>query len=70
MPMRQFKKTKRVITAEERLTMHEQALANAESLRQATAEKERLVAEGKLRKVVLHPDPKTTIIRYEPVSEP
>lgn len=65
MPMRQFKKTKRVITTEERLTMHEQAIAHAELLRQTAAEKDRLVAEGKLRKVILHPNPKTTIIRYE-----
>lgn len=69
MPMRQFKKTKRVITAEERLTMHEQAVAHAKSIRLTTAEKERLVADGKMRKVVLHPDARTTIIRYEPINE-
>lgn len=67
MPMRQFKKTKRVITTEERLTMREQAITQAQLLRQTETEKDRLVAEGKLRKVIIHPDPKTTIIRYEPV---
>lgn len=67
MPMRQFKKTKRILTDYEKQSLREQAVAHAEQLRLTTAEKERLVAEGKLRKVVLHPDTKTTIIRYEPV---
>ena len=43
MPMRQFKKTKRVIKREEQITMHESAKAAAERYRQ---EKERLIAEG------------------------
>lgn len=67
MPMRQFKKTKRVITAEERMSMHKQAIALTESIHLTTAVKERLVAEDKMRKVVHHPDARTTIIRYEPI---
>lgn len=67
--MRPFRKTKRVITREENLSMHEQALASAEKLRLARQEKERLVAEGKLRKEIVHLDSKTTIIRYLPIDE-
>ena len=67
--MRPFRKTKRVITREENLSMHEQALASAEKLRLAREEKERLVAEGKLRKKIVHLDSKTTIIRYLPIDE-
>lgn len=67
--MRPFRKTKRVITREENLSMHEQALASAEKLRLARQEKERLVAEGKLLKEIVHLDSKTTIIRYLPIDE-
>ena len=67
--MRPFRKTKRVITREENLSMHEQAVASAEKLRLAREEKERLVAEGKLRKKIIHLDSKTTIIRYLPIDE-
>ena len=69
MPIRPFRKTKRVITREENSSMHEQALASAEKLRLAREEKERLVAEGKLRKKIVHLDSKTTIIRYLPIDE-
>jgi hypothetical protein len=67
--MRPFRKTKRVITREENFSMHEQAVASAEKLRLAREEKERLVAEGKLRKEIIHLDSKTTIIRYLPIDE-
>lgn len=67
--MRPFRKTKRVITREENLSMHEQAVASAEKLRLAREEKEHLVAEGKLRKEIIHLDSKTTIIRYLPIDE-
>ena len=67
--MRPFRKTKRVITRAENISMHEQALASAEKLRLAREEKERLVAEGKLRKEIVHLDSKTTIIRYLPIDE-
>ena len=67
--MRPFRKTKRVITREENLSMHEQALASAEKLRLAREEKERLVAEGKLPKEIVHLDSKTTLIRYLPIDE-
>jgi hypothetical protein len=67
--MRPFRKTKRVITREENLSMHEQAVASAEKLRLAREEKERLVSEGKLRKEIIHLDSKTTIIRYLPIDE-
>ena len=65
MPMRQFKKTKRVITREEQMTMHERAKASAERDRQ---EKERLIAEGKLRREFIKVDAKTTIVRYIPTE--
>ena len=69
MPIRPFRKTKRVITRAENISMHEQALASAEKLRLAREEKERLVAEGKLRKEIVHLDSRTTIIRYLPIDE-
>ena len=67
--MRPFRKTKRVITREENLSMHEQALASAEKLRLAREEKERLVAEGKLRKEIVHLYINTTSSRYLPIDE-
>ena len=66
--MRPFRKTKRVITREENLSMHEQALASAEKLRLARQEKERLVAEGKLRRELIKVDDRTTIVRYIPIK--
>ena len=66
MPMRQFKKTKRVIKREEQITMHESAKAAAERYRQ---EKERLIAEGKLRRELIKVDAKTTIVRYIPIDD-
>ena len=67
--MRPFRKTKRVISRAENISMHEQALASAEKLRLAREEKERLVSEGKLRKEIVHLDSRTTIIRYLPIDE-
>lgn len=67
--MRPFKKTKRVITRAENLTMHEQAQASAEKLRLDREQKEQLVAEGKLRREIVHIDSRTTIIRYLPINE-
>ena len=67
--MRPFKKTKRVITRAENLTMHEQALVSAEKLRLDREQKEQLVAEGKLRREIIHVDSRTTIIRYLPINE-
>jgi hypothetical protein len=67
--MRPFKKTKRVITRAENLTMHEQALVSAEKLRLDREQKEQLVAEGKLRREIVHVDSRTTIIRYLPIEE-
>lgn len=66
--MRPFKKTKRVITRAENLTMHEQALVSAEKLRLDREQKEQLVAEGKLRREIVHVDSRTTIIRYLPIN--
>lgn len=66
MPMRQFKKTKRILTREEQITMHKRAKAAAERDRQ---EKERLIAEGKLRRELIKVDDKTTIVRYIPIQE-
>ena len=66
MPMRQFKKTKRIIKREEQITMHESAKAAAERDRQ---EKERLIAEGKLRREFVKVDAKTTIVRYIPIND-
>ena len=67
--MRPFKKTKRIITRAENLTMHEQAQASAEKLRLDREQKEQLVAEGKLRREIVHIDSRTTIIRYLPIDE-
>ena len=69
MPIRPFRKTKRVITRAENISMHEQALASAKKLRLAREEKERLVAKGKLRKEIVHLDSRTTIIRYLPIDK-
>ncbi len=69
MPIRPFKKTKRIITRAENISMHEKALASVEKLRLAREEKERLVAEGKLRKEIVQLDSRTTIIRYLPIDE-
>lgn len=66
MPMRQFKKTKRIIKREEQITMHESAKAAAERDHQ---EKERLIAEGKLRRELIKVDAKTTIVRYIPIND-
>lgn len=66
MPMRQFKKTKRIIKREEQITMHESAKAAAERDRQ---EKELLIAEGKLRRELIKVDAKTTIVRYIPIND-
>lgn len=66
MPMRQFKKTKRILTREEQITMHESAKASAERDRQ---EKARLIAEGKLRRELIKVDDKTTIVRYIPIND-
>jgi hypothetical protein len=64
--MRQFKKTKRILTREEQVSMHQRAKAAAERDRQ---EKERLIAEGKLRRELIKVDNKTTIVRYIPIQE-
>lgn len=69
MPIRQFKKTKRVLTREEQMTMREQAQAAAQRNRNTFLEKERLVAEGKMRKeVIISPDGKTKRFRYTPIE--
>ena len=65
MPIRPFRKTKRIITREEQITMHERANVAAERDRQ---EKERLIAEGKLRREFIKVDAKTTIVRYIPID--
>ncbi len=67
MPMREFKKTKRILTYFDKQSLREKALQSNERNRQRTEEKERLVKEGKLRKIILHPNSKTTIIKYLPV---
>jgi hypothetical protein len=64
--MRQFKKTKRILTREEQVSMHQRAKAAAERDRQ---EKERFIAEGKLRRELIKVDDKTTIVRYIPIQE-
>lgn len=66
MPIRPFRKTKRILTREEQITMHEKAKASAEHDRQ---EKERLIAEGKLRREFIKVDAKTTIVRYIPIND-
>jgi hypothetical protein len=48
--------------------MREQAQAAAQRNRQSILEKERLVAEGKMRKeVITSPDGKTIRFRYTPI---
>lgn len=64
--MRQFKKTKHVITREEQLTLHENAKAAAQRDRE---EKQRLIAEGKLRRELIKVDARTTIVRYIPIEQ-
>ena len=66
MPIRPFRKTKRILTREEQVSMHQRANAAAERDRQ---EKERLIAEGKLRRELIKVDNKTTIVRYIPIQE-
>lgn len=66
MPMRQFKKTKRILTREEQLTLHENAKAAAQRDREA---KQRLIAEGKLRRELIKIDARTTIVRYIPIEQ-
>jgi hypothetical protein len=68
MPMRQFKKNKRVLTREEQMTMREQAQAAAQRNRETFLEKERLVAEDKMRKeIITSADGKTIRFRYTPI---
>ena len=66
MPIRPFRKTKRILTREEQISMHESAKASAERDRQ---EKERLIAEGKLRRELIKVDAKTTIVSYIPIND-
>lgn len=66
MPMRQFKKTKRILTHEEQVTLHENAKAAAQRDRE---EKQRLIAEGKLRRELIKVDARTTIVRYIPIEQ-
>lgn len=66
MPMRQFKKTKRILTREEQVTLHENAKAAAQRDRE---EKQRLIAEGKLRCELIKVDARTTIVRYIPIEQ-
>ena len=66
MPMRQFKKTKRSLTREEQVTLHENAKAAAQRDRE---EKQRLIAEGKLRRELIKVDARTTIVRYIPIEQ-
>ena len=70
MPMRQFNKTKRVLTRAEQITLHENAVESARRRREIIQEKERLVAQGKMRKeVITSPDGKTKRFRYTPINE-
>ena len=64
--MLQIKKTKRVITRDEQLTLHENAKAAAQRDRE---EKQRLIAEGKLRRELIKVDARTTIVRYIPIEQ-
>ena len=66
MPIRPFRKTKRILTREEQISMHESAKQSAERDRQ---EKEQLIAEGKLRREFIKVDAKTTIVRYIPIDD-
>ena len=65
MPIRQLKIRKRVIKREEQIAMHESAKAAAERYHQ---EKQRLIAEGKLRRELIKVDDRTTIVRYIPIK--
>lgn len=70
MPMRQFKKTKRVLTRAEQMTMRENAIEAARRSRELLQEKERLVAEGKMRKeIIVSTDGKTKRFRYIPIND-
>lgn len=70
MPMRQFKKTKRVLTRAEQITMRENAIEAARRGQAILQKKERLVAEGKMRKeVIVSPDGKTKRFRYIPIPD-
>ena len=66
MPMRQFKKTKRILTREEQVTLHENAKAAGQRNRE---EKQRLIAEGKLRRELIKVDARTTNVRYIPIEQ-
>ena len=66
MPMRQFKKTKRILTREEQVTLHENAKAAAQRDRE---EKQRLIAEGKLRREQIKVDARTAIVRYISIEQ-
>ena len=66
MPIRPFHKTKRILTREEQISMHESAKASAERDDQ---ERERVIAEGKLRREFIKVDAKTTIVRYIPIND-
>ena len=66
MPIRQLKIRKRVIKREEQISMHESAKAAAERYHQ---EKQRLIADGKLRRELIKVDAKTTIVRYIPIDD-
>ena len=66
--MRQFKKTKRVLTREEQMTMREQAQVAAKRNRETFLQKERLVTEGKMHKeIITSADGKTIRFRYTPI---
>jgi len=65
MPMKQFKPSKRILTYFDKQQLRENALQNKERNRLRTEEKERLVKAGKLQKIILHPNSKTTIIKYQ-----
>jgi hypothetical protein len=50
--------------------MHENAVEAARRSREAIQEKERLVAEGKMRKeIITSPDGKTKSYRYIPIED-
>ena len=70
MSMKQFKKTKRVLTRAEQLTMRENAQQSAQRSREKMQEMEHLVAEGKMRKeVITSPDGKTKRFRYISIED-
>ena len=74
MPMRQFKKTKRILTREEQVTLHENAKAAAQRDRE---EKQRLnnhlnyfvETMDKVRRELIKVDARTTIVRYIPIEQ-